>query len=483
MSIIKARMMTGQKAPSKLIQEFFRPIDGASLIVFRVFFGGILLWDVWRYWSKGWIAKNYISNAFQFKYYGFEWVQPWAGDWMYWHFAILGILASMIILGLCYRLAAILFTIGFSYIFLIDQANYLNHFYMVILLSTIMIFVPANRSFSLDALIWPKLRSKAIPQWSVWLLRLEMEIILILAGLVKINPDWLQLQPLEMWLAKRADYPVMGYLFTQEWSVAVAAYGAIALHVLGAPLLLYRKTRLIVFLLYCCFHLINSWVFSIGIFPWMAIAGTLIFFDYNWPRQVARNSFNNFKTLINFLPGITTTPSPKATDYTPTNYNLISSLSFSQIGIIVFFVGWGIFQICMPLRHVLYPGNVSWTEEGHLFAWQMKLRDKKGRVVFKVEDPKTGQAWTVDNAQFLNHKQVRKMTNRPEMILQFAHHLERHWQQEYGVQDPVITVDSMISLNGRPHARMIDQSRDLTNIERSLMPADWILPLTIPLQD
>ena len=64
----------------------------------------------------------------------------------------------------------------------------------------------------------------------------RFEILLIFAGLVKINPDWLQLEPLSMWLAKRDDFPVLGYLFTQDWSVAIAAYGVILLHIVGAPL-------------------------------------------------------------------------------------------------------------------------------------------------------------------------------------------------------------------------------------------------------
>ena len=37
----------------KLEQKLFKQVDGASLAFFRLAFGGILLWEVWRYFSLG----------------------------------------------------------------------------------------------------------------------------------------------------------------------------------------------------------------------------------------------------------------------------------------------------------------------------------------------------------------------------------------------------------------------------------------------
>jgi len=68
--------------------------------------------------------------------------------------------------------------------FLLDQSKYLNHFYFASLFSFIMIFVPANRAFSIDALLWPKLKERPIRRWTVWLLRFQMGCVYILfAGL------------------------------------------------------------------------------------------------------------------------------------------------------------------------------------------------------------------------------------------------------------------------------------------------------------
>ena len=135
----------------QLKQSLHKPVDISFLVAIRIVFGIIMLWEVYRYWHAGWISEFYIEPVFLFKYYGFEWIQPWPGDGMYIHFAILGIAALFIALGFLYRISIIVFFLGFSYIFFLDQARYLNHFYMVLLFNFLLIFLPAHKSFSVDA--------------------------------------------------------------------------------------------------------------------------------------------------------------------------------------------------------------------------------------------------------------------------------------------------------------------------------------------
>ncbi len=39
----------------ELIRGLLAPIDIASLAMFRIMFGAIMLWEVWRYFDHGWI--------------------------------------------------------------------------------------------------------------------------------------------------------------------------------------------------------------------------------------------------------------------------------------------------------------------------------------------------------------------------------------------------------------------------------------------
>ena len=129
----------------------------------------------------------------------------------------------------------------------------------------------------------------------------------------------------------------------------------------------------------------------------------------------------------------------------------------------------------------LYPGSPSWNEEGHRFAWQMKLRDKKGQVEYTVTDPATGDSWQVWPEDYLERHQ-RSMTTRPDMLLQFAHYLADIWADELGVEAVEVRVRACVSLNGRPAVLLIDPTRDLAKVERTLGHADWVLPLTQPFE-
>jgi len=456
--------------------KLHNPVDNAFLIVFRIAFGIIMLWDTLRYLNNGWITEFYVEPVFLFKYYGFEWVHPWPGDGMYIHFALLAVLALFITIGFLYRASIILFFFGFTYVFLLDQARYLNHFYLVILFNFLLIFLPANKNFSIDALLWPHKKSDKAPLWSLWILRFQMEVVLIYAGIVKINPDWLQLEPLRMWLSLRSDMPIVGYFYTQDWAIAIAAYGVIILHVVGAPLLLWKKTRLIVFCIYACFHLLNHFTFTIGIFPWLTLAGTLVFFDPNWPKQLQAYFRNRLK------PGGITQNIAEEPISNGSGEFYSNVKAWNRNLVFSFCTLWALFQILVPLRHVLYPGNVSWTEEGHRFSWQMKLRTKRGFADFLILDPLTQKTWYVSPEKYLTEKQARKMPTQPDMILQFAYFLEELWKKEYGLNDVEIRVSNYVSLNGREPAPMVNPTVDLTKIERTLSRADWILPLHEPLR-
>lgn len=453
----------------KLQKLFYTPIDIAWLVALRLSFGGIMMWEAYRYLTSDWISRYFIEPAFHFKYYGFSWVQPWPGEGMYIHFWVLGFLAFCMFVGAFYRLTSILFLLGFSYVFLIDQATYLNHFYLVIIVAAVMCMLPANRAFSFDAWARPKFHSTVVPQWTLLVTRLQVEVLLIFAGLAKINYDWLHLSPLKIWFAERTDLPIFGMFAAETWFVMLSAYGAIILHVVGAPLLLWRRARFCVFLIYCIFHITNAYIFHIGIFPWITIALTLVFFDPDWPKQV----WNNFlKLLSNFSKQLTFTPSQSQP-----STSLLPSVRWQYNVMLIFLVVWFSYQILFPVRHYLYPGHVGWTEEGHRFSWRMKLRDKNGVAKFSVTDPISGQVWSVNNRQLLSPRQARKVRCRPDMLLQFAHYIGHEWTERYNVASPIVNANVMCSLNFRPRRQLIDPNRNLMEVERNLWHADWILPL------
>ena len=424
------------------------PIDAASLVFFRIGFGAIMAWEAWRFLSDGVVDRHFIAPDFYFKYLGFGWVEPWPGSWMYVHFYALGALALFIAVGFLYRLSATLFALGYTYIFLIDQTLYQNHYYLICLVSLLMIFVPAHRTLSVDARLWPNTRSSFIPAWPLWLLRAQIAIVYFFGGVAKLNLDWLQGYPLRDWLPGSDFYlPLFSDLFYEGWVCLLFSYAGLLIDLLAAPLLLWGRTRAWALATLLLFHCMNKVLFGIGVFPVLASSLTLLFLPPTWPRR-----------LFNW---------PHPGDTQP----LFSRLRTPALLALTAYL---IVQTLLPVRHFLYPGNVSWTEEGHRFAWHMKLRDKDCSAVFILQSP--NETWQVDPRDHLTSRQARKMATRPYMAVQFAHYLV-DYARSVDMSPVKVRAHIDCSLNGRRDFPLIDPHLDLATQQYHMGSTHWILPL------
>jgi hypothetical protein len=214
-------------------------------------------------------------------------------------------------------------------------------------------------------------------------------------------------------------------------------------------------------------------IFDIGIFPWLMLGALLIFFPPDLVRRFARAFMSPGEP---FGDAKQTSVTPK----TIAEPGSCATLTASQKLVAGLVAAYLAVQILLPLRHYLYPGNVSWTEEGHNFAWHMKLRTKVGEAVFTVTHPRSGQTWTIKPEDYLKSHQLMKMITKPDLIVLFSHYLAEEKQRE-GYDDVEVRARVMVSLNGRQPQLLIDPNVDLTKERVSLLPARWIVPLTTPL--
>ncbi|MEK6283189.1 MAG: HTTM domain-containing protein [Acidobacteriota bacterium] len=462
----------------RLCGALFKPVDISFLVYFRIAFGAIMLWEVYRFFTSGWITRYYVEPAIHFTYYGFSWIKPWPGQGMYVHFYVLGAAATCILIGFCYRAAAAVFFLGFTYVFLLDQARYLNHFYLICLISFLLIFLPANRAVSVDALLREKIRSDTVPAWVLWVLRAQVGIAYFFGGIAKLNSDWLLGgEPMRIWLSPFTKLELFGPILQNERVVYAFVYGGLLLDLLIVPLLLWRKTRPFAFVAAILFNLMNAIMFNIGIFPWFMLAASLIFFPPDLMRRFVRALKSPGYSGLEPPPEIPVSQNSPAPDVDTCN-----ALSTRQKRIVWLLAAYMGIHFILPLRHYAYPGNVSWTEEGHNFSWHMKLRTKRAEAIFTVTHPPSGQNWTIDPKQYLPDWQLRKMTAKPDLIVQFAHHLAAEKRRE-GYDNVEVRARVMAALNGRKAQLMVDPTVDLAKERVSLLPARWVLPLTTPLED
>ncbi len=440
--------------PARWLLALDAECDAAGLCAFRALFGGILFLSVVRFWAYGWIDEIYVAPAFHFTYFGFDWVKPWPGAGMYVHFGVMAAAAFALCIGLASRLSAAVFFVTFTYAELIEKASYLNHYDVVSLMSLLLAVVPCGAVFSVDA-AWRARLGVPAPRtrlWMYWLLRAQLALLYFFAGFAKLSPDWLlAAQPLRTWLSLHADAPGLGRWLTSP-AVAYAASYAGAFYDLTIPIWLsWQRTRPVAYVTVVAFHVAVWLLFPIGVFSWVMIVAATLFFDPAWPRRFLRRQTG-------------------AVDIGAGDGGHLSRGARLALG------AYLLLQLGLPLRYLLYPGDVNWHEQGFRFSWRVMLIEKAGRVEFGVATGNDDRTFLVYPRDELTPLQYKMMSTQPDMIHEYARHLRQRYEK-LGHARVRVYADTWASLNGRPGQRLIDPRVDIGNEPRSLWPKPWIVPL------
>lgn len=434
-----------------------RSTPAAPLAFFRIALGLLIFASIVRFWAKGWIHELYVEPRHFFPFYGFEFVRP-LGDYTYALFALCAVASLMVALGWHYRVAIITLFVTFTYIELMDKATYLNHYYFISMICLMMIFLPAHIRYSIDARRVEGIAAIRMPAWCLHVLKLFVCVVYFYAGLAKINSDWLfNAQPLRIWLPAHNDLPLIGPLLDEPLTAYIFSWAG-CLYDLTIPfLLLSDRTRLSGFVAVVLFHTLTAILFPIGMFPFIMMATALIFF----PPEFHEKIVGWFSRLI------------------PDRFAITSGSQylFKGPGARLIPLAFSIFlllQVAIPLRHICYPGELFWTEEGYRFSWRVMLMEKAGFAEFTVID-NDGKRVLVDNRQFLTPLQEKMMSTQPDMILQYARILHDHYEKQ-GFRSPRVYVDSYVTLNGRLGKPLVNPDTDLAGMVESFEHKDWLLP-------
>ena len=401
----------------------------------------------------------YIDPSFHFTFYGFDWVKP-LDEYTYLLFFICGLSAFFVAIGYKYYLSIITFFLTFTYIELMDKTTYLNHYYFVSVLSFLMIFLPANSSYSVDSYLEKK-SYKYSPKWCVDSIKILLFIVYFYSGIAKINYDWLiEAQPLKIWLTTGSyDLPIIGSnLMQQEWFHYFMSWGGMFYDLFIPFILLFNRTRIFGFLLVVFFHIFTVILFPIGMFPYIMIISSLIFFTPQTHQKILDFILKPLKKQIKIIKELKVINIER------------KGLALSVV--VIFFI----IQFLFPFRYTLYPGELFWNEQGYRFSWRVMLMEKRGYTTFKIVDNKNKNSFYVMNDSFLTEFQERQMSFQPDFILEYAHFLGDHYKKS-GLNEIEVYADSYVALNGRMSKRFVDPNVDLLKEKRGFNNKSWILPL------
>jgi vitamin K-dependent gamma-carboxylase len=434
------------------------PSDIAWLAAFRVLFGLSMCLSMVRFIQYGWVDELFVRPSFRFKYFGFSWVEALPPGPMVALFWVLGGLALCVAAGFCFRAAALLFAFGFVYLELVDVTNYLNHYYLAGLLAFLLALSPAARAWSVSSWLWPERARTSIPKFWLYLLRLQVGVVYVYAGLAKGHADWLfHAQPLRIWLGSHGDFPLLGGFFATEWAPYVMSWAGFLFDTTIVAWLSWKTTRPFAYAAVVAFHVLTGALFPIGMFPVIMMLSALVFFAPDWPRRLAARVWRGAAGSVPPSPPLELRPSRLRT-----------------AGLALAF-GYCAFELLMPLRFLAYGGNVRWHEQGMRFSWRVMVREKNGTVTFLVRSKRTGRVWHVSPARYLTDIQEREMSGQPDLILELAHHVRDDFERR-GLGPVEVRAEALVSLNGRRLAPLIDPTVDLAVVQDGIGHARFILP-------
>ncbi|MFK7948216.1 MAG: HTTM domain-containing protein [Saprospiraceae bacterium] len=436
---------------------WLQPIDNSQLVLMRIILGLVIVADAFGGIATGWTYRAFIEPDFTFTFMGFEWLKIFAGKPMYVIYTIFGICGIFITLGAYYRTAAIGAAITWTMIYFAQKTNYNNHYYLLMMLCWILVFLPANRYFSYDAKRNPSIKSLTTPRWTVLIFVVQLLIVYTFASIAKMYPGWIAGEPMEIWFKQKANYPIIGPYLQYFHTHQFVGLGGILFDLLVIPALLWKPTRWLAVVASLGFHLFNSVVFQVGTFPYLMI-GTLILF---FPPEQIRKTFFKSKPAVNPVP----LPETRFSERTQRNKIILIVLSLHFL-----------MQLILPLRHHLYPDSVMWNEEGHRYAWRMMLRAKSGSVTFSIIDNKTGEKHFVRPTEYVTPKQSSSLAIHPDMLWQFVQVIKKDYAKK-GMTDISIYARSKIRVNKGKYHTFIDPEYDMAKAKwHYFTHSEWILP-------
>ena len=424
----------------------FKSIDNSPLVVFRIFFGFLIACESFGAIFSGWVKKVLIDPQFTFSFIGFEWLQPLPNNLMYVYFIVMGLVGICIMLGLKYTYSIIAFTVLWAGVYFMQKSSYNNHYYLLLLISFCMIFLPANKYKSLDVKLGFIERKLTMPNWVSLLFITQIILVYFYASIAQLYPDWLDGTFTRNLLQGTTSRPFFLELFSQKWFYLFIAYAGILFDLLVVPMLLFKRTRTFALICSILFHIFNSITLHIGIFPFFALTFILFFYE---PETIRNLFFKNKHVSIN-----------ESLDF--------SSLKTLKYLIIPFLV----IQLILPLRHHFIEGDVFWTEEGHRLSWRMMLRERSGYIVIKIRDNKTKESFIYDYHKNLSSKQARQLATKPDFIWQYCQKIK----EEFKDKDISIFIDCKNSINRKPLKTLIDPNVDFTKADWDyFFHNDWII--------
>ncbi|XP_040054297.2 vitamin K-dependent gamma-carboxylase isoform X2 [Gasterosteus aculeatus] len=471
-----------------LVTLLNRPADPASLGIFRCLFGLLMVIDITQERGLSHLDFKYLDGAPVCRFPLFNVLQPLPLDWMYLVYVVMFFGALGIMLGCFYRLSCLMFISTYWYIFFLDKTAWNNHSYLYGLIGFQLTLMDANRYWSIDGLRRPSIRNAHVPLWNYTVLRTQIFIVYFLAGLKKLDADWVEGYSMS-YLAHHSLFdPFKMILPVELVNLLVVHAGGLVLDLTAGYLLFFDATRPYAFFFVSYFHCMNSQLFSIGMFSYTMLATSPVFCHADWPRRFFAR-FPGFLRAV--LPLTSPAPQPSASCVYNTSQSTSSNpqetppvakapkLRLKHKLAAIFTILYISEQLFLPYSHFITQGYNNWTNGLYGYSWDMMVHSRSHQhVKITYKDGETGETGYLNPGVFT---QSRRWKDHGDMLKQYATCLNQ-FLPRYNISEPEIYFDIWVSINERFQQRIFDPRVDIVKAEWSpFRPSTWLMPLLVDL--
>lgn len=471
-----------------LVTLLNRPADPASLGIFRCLFGLLMVIDITQERGLSHLDFKYLDGAPVCRFPLFNVLHPLPLDWMYLVYVVMFFGALGIMLGCFYRLSCLMFISTYWYIFFLDKTAWNNHSYLYGLIGFQLTLMDANRYWSIDGLRRPSIRNAHVPLWNYTVLRTQIFIVYFLAGLKKLDADWVEGYSMS-YLAHHSLFdPFKMILPVELVNLLVVHAGGLVLDLTAGYLLFFDATRPYAFFFVSYFHCMNSQLFSIGMFSYTMLATSPVFCHADWPRRFFAR-FPGFLRAV--LPLTSPAPQPSASCVYNTSQSTSSNpqetppvakapkLRLKHKLAAIFTILYISEQLFLPYSHFITQGYNNWTNGLYGYSWDMMVHSRSHQhVKITYKDGETGETGYLNPGVFT---QSRRWKDHGDMLKQYATCLNQ-FLPRYNISEPEIYFDIWVSINERFQQRIFDPRVDIVKAEWSpFRPSTWLMPLLVDL--
>nr|XP_008514192.1 PREDICTED: vitamin K-dependent gamma-carboxylase [Equus przewalskii] len=406
----------------RLVTLLNRPTDPASLAVFRFLFGLLMVLDIPQERGLSSLDRKYLDGLEVCRFPLLDVLQPLPLDWMYLVYTIMFLGALGMMLGMCYRISCVLFLLPYWYVFLLDKTSWNNHSYLYGLLAFQLTFMDANHYWSVDGMLNARKRNAHVPLWNYTVLRGQIFIVYFIAGVKKLDADWVEGYSME-YLSRHWLFSPFKLVLSEEMtSLVVVHWCGLLLDLSAGFLLFFDASRSIGLLFVSYFHCMNSQLFSIG----------------HGQKPGLRHQLGTAFTLLYLLE-----------------------------------------QLFLPYSHFLTQGYNNWTNGLYGYSWDMMVHSRSHQhVKITYRDGRTGELGYLNPGVFT---QSRRWKDHADMLKQYATCLS-HLLPKYNVTEPQIYFDIWVSINDRFQQRIFDPRVDIVQATWSpFQRTPWLQPLLMDL--